>query len=187
MKNEIKNNLESFYDFIIYEEFNQEVINPTLLTDHNIKNYILEKLTQKAVNYPEYFNFNFTSEKDFNIFNKNLTGEIYRLFLTLARAAKNYKPLAKNKIEKKLEKAIISYLDLKNCFTASLNTVISQDGKATELIDLIPAKKWTTYNESAGMFEEEEDETEEEIKIKAKYNKRQLAQATGTLQMTFAF
>ena len=189
MKNEnkIKKDLESFYDFVTYEEFNQEVINPTLLIDHNIKNYILEKLTQKVTNYPEYFNFNFTDEKSFNTFNKNLAGEIYRSFLTLAKAVRKYNPLAKNKIEHKLEKAIISFLDLKGVHTVSLNQPVNQDGKYTELMDLIPAKSWKTYNESAGMFDEED--AEEEIKIKAKYNKREKAKRreAENLQMAFAF
>ena len=179
MKAEI---MESFLNIAI-EEINNNVINHDILMDSNIKPYILEKLTQKAVNYPEYFNF--TSEKDFNIFNKNLTGEIYRLFLTLARAAKNYNPLAKNKIERKLEKAIISFLDLKGAYTVSLNTPINQDGKYTELIDLIPSRSWTVYKENGGMFDEDEDA--EEMKIKAKYNKRQLEQATENLQTAFAF
>ena len=191
MKNEnkIKKDLESFYDFVTYEEFNQEVINPTLLIDHNIKNYILEKLTQKVTNYPEYFNFNFTDEKSFNTFNKNLAGEIYRSFLTLAKAVRKYNPLAKNKIEHKLEKAIISFLDLKGVHTVSLNQPVNQDGKYTELMDLIPAKSWKTYNESAGMFDDEDIDAEEEIiNIKPKYNKRQPAQAeTENLQMAFGF
>lgn len=179
------NTLETFYNFVI-DEMNDQVINHNLLMDKHIKSYMIEKLTQKSVNYPEFLNFDFKNEADFNRFNKNLQGEIYRLFLTLVRAAKKYNPI-KTKIEKKLEKAIISYLDLKNCFTASLNTVISQDGKATELIDLIPAKEWTTYNESAGMFYEDEDDEIEEIKIKAKYQKRQPEQVTENLQTAFAF
>ena len=188
MKAEIlKENLESFYSFAIGEEINPEVINPTLLEDKYIKEYILEKLTQKAVNYPEFLNLQFKDQRDFDKFNKNLQGEIYRLFLTLTRAARNYKPLSKTKIEHKLEKAVISYLDLKNCYTSSLNAVVSQDGKHTELMDLIPAKSWTTYNESAGMFDEENAE-EEIINIKPKYNKRQPAQAeTENLQMAFGF
>ena len=129
---------------------------------------------------------NFTDEKSFNSFNKNLTGEIYRLFLTLARAVKKYNPLAKNRIEHKLERAIISYIDLKNCFTTSLNTVISQDGKATELQDLIPSKKWVSYEESKSVLFDEEDINNNEIKIKSKYNKRQVEQ-TENLQMAFGF
>ncbi len=178
--------IETFINMAI-EEMNEEVINKDLLMDRYIKAYIVEKITQKSVNYPEHLNFNFTDEKSFNTFNKNLTGEIYRLFLTLARAARNYKPLSKTKIEHKLERAIISFLDLKNCYTSSLNTVVSQDGKHTELMDLIPAKSWKTYNESAGMFDEEDAE-EEIINIKPKYNKRQPAQAeTEGLQMAFVF
>ncbi|RZV39883.1 MAG: hypothetical protein EVJ48_02880 [Candidatus Acidulodesulfobacterium acidiphilum] len=188
MKAEIlKENLESFLNIAI-EEINNDVINHDYLYDTSIKSYILEKLVQKAVNYPQFLNLQFSNEKDFNIFNKNLTGEIYRLFLTLARAAKAYNPLAKNKIEKKLERAIISFLDLKGASTVSLNQPVNQDGKYTELMDLIPSKSWTTYEESGGLFEDEDDdETEEEIKIKAKYNKRQPEQAAGTLQMEFAF
>jgi hypothetical protein len=54
-------------------------------------------------------------------------------------------------------------------------------------MDLIPAKSWKTYNESAGMFDEEDAE-EEIINIKPKYNKRQPAQAeTEGLQMAFVF
>ncbi len=181
MKAEI---MESFLNIAI-EEVNNDVINHDILMDSNIKSYILEKLVQKATNYPQFLNIEFKDQKDFDRFNRNLKGEIYRLFLTLTRAAKVYIPGKKNKLERKLEKAIISYLDLKNCFTASLNTVISQDGKATELIDLIPSRSWTTYNENAGMFDEDEDA--EEIKIKAKYNKRQPKQATENLQTAFAF
>ena len=188
MKAEIlKENLESFYSFVIGEEINPEVMNPTLLEDKYIKEYILEKLTQKAVNYPQFLNLQFSNEKDFNRFNKNLKGEIYRLFLTLCRAVNSYIPGRKNKLEKKLERAIISFLDLKGASTVSLNTPINQDGKYTELIDLIPSKSWITYNESAGMFDEDEDDEIEEIKIKAKYQKRQPEQATENLQTAFAF
>ena len=182
MKSEI---IETFVNMAI-EEMNEEVINRDLLMDRHIKAYLIEKIMQKATNYPQFLNIEFKDQKDFDRFNRNLKGEIYRLFLTLTRAAKVYIPGKKNKLERKLEKAIISFLDLKNCFTASLNTVISQDGKATELIDLIPAKKWETYNESAGMFDEDEIE-EDEIKIKAKYQKRQPEQATKNLQTAFAF
>ena len=177
------NTLESFYNFVI-DEINPEVINHDILMDSNIKSYILEKLTQKSINYPQFLNIEFKDQKDFDRFNRNLKGEIYRLFLTLARAAKAYNPLNKNRIERKLERAIISFLDLRGASTVSLNTPINQDGKYTELIDLIPSKSWTTYKESAGMFDE--DETEEEIKIKAKYNKRQHGQSEN-LQMAFAF
>ena len=183
MKSEI---IETFINMVI-EEMNEEVINRDLLMDRHIKAYLIEKIMQKATNYPQFLNIEFKDQKDFDRFNRNLKGEIYRLFLTLTRAAKVYIPGKKNKLERKLEKAIISYLDLKNCFTASLNTVISQDGKATELIDLIPAKEWTTYNESAGMFYEDEDDEIEEIKIKAKYQKRQPEQVTENLQTAFAF
>ena len=179
------NTLESFYNFVI-DEINPEVINHDILMDSNIKSYILEKLTQKSINYPQFLNIEFKDQKGFDKFNHNLKGEIYRLFLTLARAAKNYNPLAKNKLEKKLERAIISFLDLKGASTVSLNQPVNQDGKYTELIDLIPSKSWTTYKESAGMFDEDEDDEIEEIKIKAKYNKRQQEQAEN-LQMAFVF
>jgi hypothetical protein len=181
------NTLESFYNFII-DEINPEVINHDILMDSNIKSYILEKLTQKSINYPQFLSLDFKTQADFNKFNENLKGEIYRLFLTLTRAAKKYNPLSKNKLERKLEKAIISYLDLKGVSTVSLNQPVNQDGKYTELMDLIPLKKWETYEESkSGLFEDEdEDETEEEIKIKAKYNKRQHGQSEN-LQMAFAF
>ena len=184
MKNEI---IETFVNMAI-EEINNDVINHDILMDSNIKSYIIEKLVQKATNYPQFLNLQFKDEKDFNKFNHNLKGEIYRLFLTLVRAAKQYRPLEKNKIEHKLEKAIISYLDLKNCFTTSLNIVISQDGKATELIDLIPSRSWTVYKESEGLFDEEEINNEE-IKVKAKYNKREKAERreTENLQMAFGF
>ena len=189
MKAEIlKENLESFYSFAIGEEINPEIMNTTLLEDKYIKEYILEKLTQKAINYPQFLNFNFTDEKSFSTFNKNLTGEIYRLFLTLTRAAKGYNPLAKTKLEHKLEKAIISFIDLKNCYTSSLNTVVSQDGKLTELIDLIPSKKWTAYEESkSALFDENADEEDEIINIKPKYNKRPAQAQAESLQMAFAF
>ena len=181
MKAEI---MEAFINMAI-EEMNEEVINKDLLMDSNIKSYILEKLVQKATNYPQFLNIEFKNQKDFDKFNRNLQGEIYRLFLTLARAAKSYNPLAKNKLEKKLEKAIISFLDLKGNYTVSLNQPVNLEGKYTELIDLIPSKSWTTYNENGGMFDEDEDA--EEIKIKAKYNKRQPEQATENLQTAFAF
>ena len=182
MKTEI---MESFLNIAI-EEINNDVINHDILMDRNIKNYILEKLVQKATNYPKLLNIEFKNQRDFDKFNKNLKGEIYRLFLTLTRAARNYRPLSKNKIEHKLEKAIISYIDLKNCYTSSLNAVVSQDGKHTELMDLIPAKSWTTYSESAGMFDEENAE-EEIINIKPKYNKRPAQAQAESLQMAFAF
>ncbi len=180
--------IETFINMAI-EEMNEEVINKDLLMDRYIKAYLVEKITQKSVNYPEFLNLQFKDQRDFDKFNKNLQGEIYRLFLTLTRAARNYKPLSKTKIEHKLEKAVISYLDLKNCYTSSLNAVVSQDGKHTELMDLIPAKSWKTYNESAGMFDDEDIDAEEEIiNIKPKYNKRQPAQAeTENLQMAFGF
>ena len=178
------NTLESFYNFVI-DEINPEVINHDILMDSNIKSYILEKLTQKSINYPQFLNIEFKDQKDFDRFNRNLKGEIYRLFLTLARAAKAYNPLNKNRIERKLERAIISFLDLRGASTVSLNTPINQDGKYTELIDLIPSKSWTTYEESkSGLFEDDEIE---EIKIKAKYQKRQQEQATENLQTAFAF
>ena len=177
------NTLESFYNFII-DEINPEVIKHDILMDSNIKSYILEKLTQKSINYPQFLSLDFKTQADFNKFNENLKGEIYRQFLNICRAVKSYIPCKKNKLEKKLEKAIISFLDLKGVSTVSLNQPVNQDGKYTELIDLIPSRSWTTYNESAGMFDE--DETEEEIKIKAKYNKRQHGQSEN-LQMAFAF
>ena len=182
MKNEI---IETFVNMAI-EEMNEEVINKDLLMDRHIKAYLIEKIIQKATNYPQFLNIEFKDQKGFDKFNHNLKGEIYRLFLTLARAAKNYNPLAKNKLEKKLERAIISFLDLKGASTVSLNQPVNQDGKYTELIDLIPSKSWTTYKESAGMFDEDEDDEIEEIKIKAKYNKRQQEQAEN-LQMAFVF
>jgi hypothetical protein len=168
--------LESFYDMAVWE-MNNQVINPDLLMDSNIKSYILEKLQQKATNYPQFLNLNFKTQKDFDIFNKNLIGEIYRQFLNIVRAAKKYNPIAKTKIEKKLEKAVISYLDLKNCFTGSLNAVVSVDGKKTELQDLIPAKSWVSYEESKSstLFNEEDIENDE-IRIKNKYNKREKAE-----------
>ena len=91
--------LESFYDMAVWE-MNNQVINPDLLMDSNIKSYILEKLQQKATNYPQFLNLNFKTQKDFDIFNKNLIGEIYRQFLNIVRAAKKYNPIAKTKIEK---------------------------------------------------------------------------------------
>ncbi len=177
------NTLETFYNFVI-DEMNDQVINHNLLMDKHIKSYMIEKLTQKSVNYPEFLNFDFKNEADFNRFNKNLQGEIYRLFLTLVRAAKKYNPI-KTKIEKKLEKAIISYLDLKNCFIDSLNAVVSMDGKKTELQDLIPAKSWETYEEAGDRQSALiEVETEEKIKIKPKNQKRI---KSGNLQPAFAF
>ena len=185
MKAEIlKENLESFYSFAIGEEINPEVINPTLLEDKYIKEYILEKLTQKAVNYPEFLNLQFKDEKDFDRFNRNLKGEIYRLFLTLCRAVNAYIPGRKNKLEKKLERAIISFLDLKGASTVSLNTPINQDGKYTELMDLIPAKKWTAYEESKSTLFENEEIT---IKIKPKYKKRSKPQSVKNPQIDFVF
>ena len=181
MKNEI---IETFVNMAI-EEMNEEVINRDLLMDRHIKAYLIEKIMQKATNYPQFLNIEFKDQKDFDRFNRNLKGEIYRLFLTLARAAKAYNPLNKNRIERKLERAIISFLDLRGASTVSLNTPINQDGKYTELIDLIPSKSWTTYEESkSGLFEDDEIE---EIKIKAKYQKRQQEQATENLQTAFAF
>lgn len=164
--------LENFYNFVI-DEINPEVINHDYLYDTSIKSYILEKLTQKSINYPQFLGLDFKTQADFDKFNANLKAEIYRQFLNICRAVKSYNPAKKNKIEKKLEKAIISFLDLRGAYTVSLNTPINQDGKYTELIDLIPAKSWTVYKENnEGMFDEDED-AEEEIKIKAKYRKRQ--------------
>ena len=185
MKAEIlKENLESFYSFVIGEEINPEVINPTLLEDKYIKEYILEKLTQKAVNYPQFLNLQFSNEKDFNRFNKNLKGEIYRLFLTLCRAVNSYIPGRKNKLEKKIERAIISFLDLKGASAVSLNQPVNQDGKYTELMDLIPSKSWTTYEESkSALFYENEEIT---IKIKPKYKKSK-PQSSKNPQIDFVF
>jgi len=159
--------LESFYDFIIYDK-KQKAINSDLLIDFNIKAYILEKLQQKAVNYPQFLNLNFQTLSEFERFNKNLIGEIYRLFLNIARAAKNYKPLARSKAEPLLKKAVLSYLDLKNCYTSSLNAVVSHDGKKTELGDLIPATSWETYEL------ETPEETEITFKIKPKKQKKEV-------------
>ena len=183
MKSEI---IETFINMAI-EEMNEEVINKDLLMDRYIKAYLIEKIMQKATNYPQFLNIEFKDQKDFNRFNKNLKGEIYRLFLTLCRAVNSYIPGRKNKLEKKIERAIISFLDLKGASTVSLNQPVNQDGKYTELIDLIPSRSWTTYNENAGMFDEDEDDEIEEIKIKAKYQKRQQEQATENLQTAFAF
>ena len=185
MKAEIlKENLESFYSFVIGEEINSEVMNPTLLEDKYIKEYILEKLTQKAVNYPQFLNLQFSNEKDFNRFNKNLKGEIYRLFLTLCRAVNSYIPGRKNKLEKKIERAIISFLDLKGASTVSLNQPVNQDGKYTELMDLIPSKSWTAYEESkSALFYESEEIT---IKIKPKYKKSK-PQSSKNPQIDFVF
>ena len=181
------NTFESFYDFTIYDE-NQKTMNPELLADHAIKSYILEKIEQKATNYPHFLNLNFKTQRDFDIFNKNLIGEIYRQFLNITRAAKKYNPIAKTKTEKKLEKAVISFLDLKGVSTVSLNTPINQDGKYTELMDLIPSKQWTTYEEAedALLFDAEVIKNDE-IKVKPKYSKRQPEQATKNLQTAFAF
>lgn len=179
--------IESFLNIAI-EEINPEVIDNNLLMDSNIKTYLMEKLTQKAINYPEFLNLQFTNQKDFDRFNHNLKAEIYRLFLTLCRAAKLYNPAKKNKIEKKLERAIISFLDLKGVYTVSLNQPVNMDGKYTELIDLVPSKIWTVYKENGGMFDEDEDMAEiEEMKIKAKYRKRQPAEATENRQIALNF
>jgi len=170
--NNLIENLNSFYDCAIFDE-NQKALPSDILIDGNIKNYILEKLAQKSVNYPECLNLNFQTPKEFERFNKNLIGEIYRLYLNIARAARNYRPLAKSKAEPLLKKAVLSYLELKGCFTTSLNAVVSQDGKKTELGDLIPATSWETYEEAGdrqlAFFEIEEGQT----RIKAKNKKRE--------------
>ena len=180
--------IESFYNFIAGEEVNQEIINRDYLYDTNIKNYILEKLTQKCVNYPEFLNLNFVTQADFNKFNRNLTGEIYRQFLNICRSAKLYNPAKKQKLEKRLERAVISYLDLKGAYTVSLNQPVNDDGKYTELGDIIPCKKWTVYEESNNsLFENNEEEEEEEMNIKAKHERRQPEAQIKNLQPAFAF
>ena len=177
------NTIESFYNVIIDEGINPEIINHDYLYDSAIKGYIIEKLTQKSINYPQFLGLDFKTQADFDKFNTNLKAEIYRQFLNVCRAVKLYNPAKKNKIEKKLERAIISFLDLKGYYTVSLNQPVNMDGKATELIDLIASKKWETYEENGGLFDEEDIE---EIRIKPKYQKRQPAQAEN-LQTAFAF
>ena len=180
MKSEI---IETFINMAI-EEMNEEVINKDLLMDRYIKAYLIEKIMQKATNYPQFLNIEFKDQKDFNRFNKNLKGEIYRLFLTLCRAVNSYIPGRKNKLEKKIERAIISFLDLKGAYTVSLNQPVNQDGKYTELIDLIPSKSWTTYEESkSALFYENEEIT---IKIKPKYKKSK-PQSSKNPQIDFVF
>jgi hypothetical protein len=177
--------IETFINMAI-EEMNEEVINKDLLMDRYIKAYLVEKITQKSVNYPEFLNLQFKDQRGFDKFNKNLQGEIYRLFLTLCRAVNKYIPGRKNKLEKKLERAIISFLDLKGASTVSLNTPINQDGKYTELMDLIPSKKWTAYEESkSALFEFENEEIT--IKIKPKYKKRIKPQSVKNPQIDFVF
>ena len=178
--------IESFYNFIAGEEVNQEIINRDYLYDTNIKNYILEKLIQKSVNYPEYLDLHFTTVGDFNKFNKNLTGEIYRQFLNICRAARIYNSVKKTKIERRLEKAIISYIDLKGAYTVSLNQSVSSDGKYTELGDIIPCKVWTVYEENNNSLFEN-DEEEEEMYIKTRYEKRRPAIQAESPQLEFAF
>jgi len=162
--------LESFYNCLDREAIG---IQAEMLEQKEIKSYILKKIIQKAVNYPELINFNFKDLKDLSIFEKNLIGETRRQFLNIVRAAKIYNPIAKTKMEKILEKAVIAYIDLKGIYTASLNQKINQDGKTTELIDLIPATSWETYEESKdrqpAFFETEE---ESRTRIKAKNKKR---------------
>ena len=179
------NTLESFYNIVI-EDINPDVINRECLYDKNIKFYIMEKLTQKCVNYPEFLNLNFVTQADFNKFNRNLTGEIYRQFLNICRAARIYNLAKKTKIEKKLERAIISYLDLKGTYTVSLNQPVENDGKYTELGDMIPCRVLTFYKENNNNLFDEDDSEEEEINIKPRYEKRQPAQAES-LQLAFAF
>ena len=179
--------IESFYNVIIDEGINPEVINHDYLYDVAIKTYILEKLTQKSINYPEFLNLNFATQADFNKFNRNLTGEIYRQFLNICRAVKSYNPAKKNKIEKKLERAITSFLDLKGAYTVSLNQSVSSDGKYTELGDIIPCKKWTVYEESNNSLFENNEEEEEEMNIKAKHERRQPEAQVKNLQLAFAF
>ncbi|MHB1692574.1 MAG: hypothetical protein ACYCUW_01645 [bacterium] len=173
--------LESFFN--LYMDSENLPYNKDVLMQSEIKFYILSKITQKAVNYPNLLNLKFESEKDLNAFEKAFYGQIKREFLNLISAVKKYNPTAKNKIEHILEKAIIAYIDLKGVYTASLNQKVNQDGKTTELIDLIPSAKWETYEETKNeLFDIEEDKN---FKVKKPYQKRE--KGNGNLQPLFTF
>ena len=127
----IKETIEVFYDSAI-AEIDSNIINNIFLADQDIKKYILEKLIQKCINYPHFLNLNFTTQADFNRFNKNLTGEIYRLFLNLFRTGGG------GKKEPVIVNARKALRDLCGKYIFSSNTIVSQDGgKGTEILELL--------------------------------------------------
>ncbi|MHB1696510.1 MAG: hypothetical protein ACYCSQ_00160 [bacterium] len=173
--------LESFFN--LYTDSENLPYNKDVLMQSEIKFYILSKITQKAFNYPNLLNLKFETEKDLNTFEKAFYGQIKREFLNLISAVKKYNPIAKNKIEVILEKAIIAYIDLRGVYTASLNQKVNQDGKTTELIDLIPAYQWETYEETnSELFDDIGDKN---FRVKKPYQKRE--KENGSLQPVFAF
>ena len=56
-----------------------------------IQNYIIEKISHKAYNYPHLFVFNWATEAEFIKFEKSIKGEIYRLLLTIFRNLNAFK------------------------------------------------------------------------------------------------
>lgn len=169
----IKNNFKAFYDTAIIDM----AVNQEFLTDSDIRNYILNKITAKAINYPEHLSFFWKTEKDFYKFENALKGEIFKHFLNLKEAANHENRNA----DKDLKAAVSAYKELNGTYTLSLQDKAKGDSDYDELISFIPSKDKTPleillesenpqYEEEEPVYNAEEENEILNINIRTAYH-----------------
>ena len=150
----IKKDLSSFYESAIEDM----AITSHILEDKAVKNYILNKITAKILNYPEFLSFFWKTPEDFYKFEKALKGEIWKHYLNLIKAAGNFKE--NSKVDKDLRKAVYAFFAINKYRTISIFSKKSASGDDDrELIDFIPDTKADEPSRRISLNEEYEEET----------------------------